>query len=96
MLVDDGSIKVLDFGIAKLLDQVFESQCTSQGLVAGASASTHDASAAPALASREGAVIGTMPYMSPEQWGADDIDARSDLWAVGIMLWELCTGRHPL
>src|SRR6185503_12717995 len=41
-------------------------------------------------------IVGTMPYMAPEQWGAGDIDARTDIWAVGIILWELCAGRHPL
>ena len=39
---------------------------------------------------------GTPPYMSPEQLGADEIDHRSDLWAVGIMFYEIITGQHPL
>src|SRR5262249_17285620 len=41
-------------------------------------------------------VVGTLPYMAPEQWIGAGVDAQSDLWAVGIMLWELCTGAHPL
>jgi hypothetical protein len=41
-------------------------------------------------------VSGTPAYMAPEQWGADDIDHRADLWAVGIILWEMLTARHPL
>ncbi|HEY1557372.1 MAG TPA: protein kinase [Kofleriaceae bacterium] len=42
-----------------------------------------------------GSVIGTLPYMSPEQWGADEIDARTDLWAVGMLFWRALAGVHP-
>ena len=65
-----GTVKVLDFGIAKLVSQ-------------------------PA-GERSGAIIGTLPYMSPEQLGADEVDHRSDLWAVGIILFEMLAGKHPL
>ncbi|WP_437656952.1 nSTAND1 domain-containing NTPase [Sorangium sp. So ce1182] len=84
ILVDDaGCIKVLDFGIAKRLE----------GHIASMSARPRAAHAG-----RRGrsAIIGTLPYMSPEQLLGADIDARSDLWAVGIMLHELLTGEHPL
>ncbi|HWN67153.1 MAG TPA: protein kinase, partial [Haliangium sp.] len=43
-----------------------------------------------------GTLVGTLPYMSPEQWGADEIDHRTDLWAVGILLYRMVVGRHPL
>jgi serine/threonine protein kinase len=82
---DDGSaidiVKVCDFGIAKLLD----------------------ASAPPSSPANEprrkhsttGLIVGTPAYMSPEQARGEAQDARSDLYAVGIMLYELLTGRLP-
>jgi WD40 repeat protein/serine/threonine protein kinase len=81
-----GRVVVLDFGIAKRLD--------------ARDLSAFDPVARPlAHATRltqDGALLGTLPYMSPEQLRAEDIDARSDLWTVGILLHELVTGAHPL
>ncbi|HEY4058409.1 MAG TPA: protein kinase [Kofleriaceae bacterium] len=48
------------------------------------------------VGNKDGRVAGTLPYMSPEQLGTDEVDHRSDLWAVGIILFELIAGRHPL
>jgi len=45
---------------------------------------------------RQGALLGTVPYMSPEQWLLDPIDGRTDIWAVGIILFEMLLGKHPL
>jgi hypothetical protein len=50
----------------------------------------------PSEVTHDGVLVGTVPYMSPEQWGADTVDARTDLWAVGIMLYRMVVGRHPL
>ncbi|MBD3222328.1 protein kinase [bacterium] len=44
---------------------------------------------------RSGAVMGTLPYMSPEQVRGDDADGRADLWSLGVMLFEMIAGRHP-
>ena len=88
MLADSGSLKVLDFGIAKTLeDKMRDGEVFDPAFEFGPHALGHTG---------DGALIGTMPYMSPEQWKGRDLDGRSDLWAVGIMLWELVTGRHPL
>jgi serine/threonine protein kinase len=65
-------VKVLDFGVAKLVDPG-----ASTGSI------TH------------GTRVGTPKYMSPEQVTGDEVDARSDLFAVGILLYEVLTGRHP-
>lgn len=45
--------------------------------------------------SANGALVGTLPYMSPEQWGADAVDLTSDIWAVGIMFWRALLSIHP-
>jgi serine/threonine protein kinase len=87
-LTTTGRVVVLDFGIAKHLD-------ADHG-------SAIDAPAGPlpgdpgARAPQESTVLGTLLYMSPEQLRAKDIDARSDLWSAGIILFELVTGVHPL
>jgi eukaryotic-like serine/threonine-protein kinase len=78
-----GGIKVLDFGIAKLF---------TGGDGPGRPDNPGMLGAGPALSG----FAGTMPYMAPEQWGVHEIDHRADIWAVGIILWQLLAGRHPL
>jgi serine/threonine protein kinase len=80
LLTRTGIVKVLDFGIAKLLSAPDEDTDGSTGIVEV----------------RSSALAGTLPYMSPEQMRVGVIDHRSDLWAVGIILFELVTGAHPM
>ena len=75
-ITPDGTVKVLDFGLAKL---------DETGLEVGEGADTIEGT-------REGAVLGTAPYMSPEQARGKPIDKRSDIWAFGCVLYEMLTG----
>ncbi|HEX7836489.1 MAG TPA: serine/threonine-protein kinase, partial [Kofleriaceae bacterium] len=80
MLTRAGTIKVLDFGIAKWVEAPAPDQESEAGDVLLAS-------------SRQ---AGTPLYMSPEQLSLGAIDHRTDVWAVGLMLFELVAGAHPL
>ncbi|HZI47712.1 MAG TPA: protein kinase, partial [Pyrinomonadaceae bacterium] len=75
-----GYVKVLDFGLAKLN----EDQTT-----------TSDLERPTLLQSNPGLVMGTVQYMSPEQARGRKVDARSDIWSVGVVLYELLAGRVP-
>ncbi len=93
ILTNSGAIKVLDFGVAKYVHGELAHEHGEQ-LTGGGTTSL------PWLANSEltshGALVGTMPFMSPEQWNAEPVDHRTDLWAVGVMLYIMVTGRHPL
>ena len=79
---DDGTVKVLDFGLAKALE---------------GSDAEEDVSNSPTLsiaATRTGVILGTAAYMSPEQAKGRKADRRSDVWAFGVVLFEMLTGRR--
>jgi len=82
-ITQSGQAKLLDFGLAKFDDLANEG-------VLGADAPT----AANPLTS-SGMSVGTVAYMSPEQARGEPLDARSDLFALGVVLYELATGQHP-
>ncbi len=54
-----------------------------------------DGDADPSPVADADSLVGTYPYMSPEQWGAGEVDHLSDLWAIGVMFWRALTGEHP-
>jgi serine/threonine protein kinase len=82
MLRRDGYIKVLDFGIAKF--------SARQSALNGDEATTRQL-----FKTATGMVIGTVNYMSPEQARGLEVDARTDIWSLGCLLYEMYTGRPP-
>jgi serine/threonine-protein kinase len=80
----DGTVKVLDFGLAKVLDAGSKDP-----------ASTSNAANSPTLTARAtqmGLIIGTAAYMAPEQAKGKAVDRRADIWAFGVVLYEMLTG----
>ena len=68
MLLPDGTVKILDFGLAKATD---------------------------ATKTKSDVTLGTVSYMAPEQIRGSKVDARADLWSLGVMLYEMLTGVRP-
>jgi serine/threonine protein kinase/Tfp pilus assembly protein PilF len=69
MITDEGEVKIVDFGLAKL---------------SGGTKLT-----------KEGSTLGTVAYMSPEQTGGEKVDHRTDIWSLGVVLYEMITGQLP-
>lgn len=80
MIRKDGIVKVLDFGLAKLT---------------GWEDSSSEATTIARVNTEPGAVLGTVAYMSPEQAAGRDVDARSDIWSFGVVLYEMLTAHAP-
>ena len=79
MFDDDGRVKVLDFGLAKLAEEV----------------SADDATVTSDGHTQAGQMLGTLAYMSPEQAEGANVDHRSDIFSLGIVLYEMATGTQP-
>ena len=79
---EDGTVKVLDFGLAKALDPNPEGDPSQSPTLTAA-------------ATQMGVIMGTAAYMSPEQARGKAVDKRADIWALGVVLYEMLTGRRP-
>jgi eukaryotic-like serine/threonine-protein kinase len=83
MLRPDGYVKVLDFGIAKLAESAFAD-------------ATADVAESMTLAETNlGSILGTTRYMSPEQASGAPVDKRTDIWSLGVVLYEMLTAQAP-
>ena len=78
----DGTVKILDFGLAKALEDT------------PAAGSINDSPTISAAASRQGMILGTAAYMSPEQVRGKTVDRRCDIWSFGAVLFEMLSGKQ--
>jgi non-specific serine/threonine protein kinase len=79
MVTKSGRVKILDFGIAKITSKETETETAK----------------VQAALSHDGMLIGTVSYMAPEQLKNESVDARSDLFSLGVVLYLMATGQHP-
>src|SRR5262249_30353099 len=80
---EDGRVKLLDFGLAKLTETADDSDAAAATMTAQEDPQTE-----------EGSIVGTVAYMSPEQAEGRRVDARSDIFSFGSVLYEMVTGRR--
>ena len=80
MVGGNGRVRVLDFGLAKLVEETNDPELTQLPTQA---------------LTEQGVVMGTVPYMSPEQVEGKSVDPRTDIFSIGVLLYEMATGKRP-
>src|SRR5438477_6518019 len=83
MIRRNGHVKVLDFGLAKLMERPAADQADTEAVTRRL------------VQTDAGMVLGTSQYMSPEQARGKPVDARTDIWSLGVVMYEMATGRAP-
>src|SRR4051794_6771065 len=83
VMISRGSVKLLDFGLAKVASTSTPAPLPHESTLVQEEPLT-----------AEGTIVGTMQYMAPEQLGGDAVDARSDIFALGTVLYEMATGKR--